>query len=84
MCRQGMYAQSIPDLKASMVLFSNSIGNQLGTDYPVSVTAPVATALEGTMFIRLFLDQVRDTPTPTRVTAPVPVTGVDVGIGVGV
>ena len=61
MCRQGMYAQSIPDLKASMVLFSNSIGNQLGTDYPVSVTAPVATALEGTMFIRLFLDQVRDT-----------------------
>ncbi len=54
-----MYAQSIPDLKSSMVVFSNTIGNQLGPDYPVSVNAPVATALQGTMFIRLFLDQVR-------------------------
>lgn len=57
--RQALYAREIDGLKSAMVLFSNDIGNALGYNFPVSVTAPVATALEGTKFIRLFLDQVR-------------------------
>ena len=55
-----MYMQSTTALKASMVEFSNSVGAQLGVQYPYTVTAPLATSLAGTQFIRLFLDQVRE------------------------
>ena len=57
--RDAMYMQSTTALKASMVEFSNSVGAQLGVQYPYTVTAPLATSLAGTQFIRLFLDQVR-------------------------
>ncbi len=60
-CSQEMYGQATTGLKQSMVEFSNGVGEAMGVDYGYTVTAPLAASLEGTRFIRLFLDQILGT-----------------------
>jgi len=45
-------------LKEKMVEFSDSVFDDLGVNYPASPSLPLASGLAGTLFIRLFLDQI--------------------------
>ena len=52
--------------------FSNVVFDSLGADFPVTVTAPLLTTLEGSRFFRMFLDQVLNrlfAALPSSVTA---------------
>jgi hypothetical protein len=57
--RDAIYTQSSSGLQAAMISKTNRIGRLLGANYPVSITAPLASGLSSSQFIRLFLDQVR-------------------------
>lgn len=57
--RIDVYRQEIKPIQRDMADFSASLIESLGVSYPVSVSAPIASTLEGTQFIALFLDQVR-------------------------
>jgi hypothetical protein len=56
--RDSIYTQSASGLQAAMIAKTNRIGRALGPNYPVSITAPLASGLASSQFIRLFLDQV--------------------------
>lgn len=56
--RSDAYMLDDVGLKERMVEFTNAVFDDLGDDYPAQPTLPLATALAGTLFIRLFLDQI--------------------------
>lgn len=56
--RIDVYVTGANTIDQSVVEFSNSVIESLGHNYPVTVSAPLATALASTRFIKLFLDQV--------------------------
>lgn len=67
--RQSMYVQSGDSLTHSIIEHSNRVGDALGVTYPVTISAPLATALVQSSFIRLFLDQVSESTCATVYTA---------------
>lgn len=56
--RYDVYVKNEEPRNNDMIEFSNSIINDLGVDYPVTITLPIVTALSATTFISLFLDQI--------------------------
>uniref|UniRef100_A0A6T6YUC0 ABC3 transporter permease C-terminal domain-containing protein n=1 Tax=Bicosoecida sp. CB-2014 TaxID=1486930 RepID=A0A6T6YUC0_9STRA len=56
--RAAAYQMDEAGLKKEMVTFSNAVFDDLGPLYPAAPELPLATALQGTIFIRLFLDQI--------------------------
>jgi len=41
-----------------MIAFTNDISDGLGIDYPATITTPLASSMETSNFIMLFLDSV--------------------------
>ncbi|KAH3764102.1 permease family protein [Pelomyxa schiedti] len=56
--RMEMYMQGADGMKSEMIGFTNSISNDIGVGYPATFTSPVAAAIAGYSFLRLFLDQI--------------------------
>ncbi len=55
--RESIYTGSAAALKQAIIDKSDGVGDSLGPAYPVTVTAPLATTVANSYFIRLFLDQ---------------------------
>lgn len=56
--RFSAYLKSEKDLDKEMITFTNAIVNTLTVEYPISLMLPLVSALSGTKFVSLFLDQI--------------------------
>ena len=56
--RVDAYLDDLDTMNAALIEFTNTIGVQIGLDYPAAVTTPIATVLTLTQYIRYFLDNI--------------------------